>query len=1712
MNRTFQSFLVLIAFSLSALSASAQVQRGTPPFGSFGGGPDAINLGNLNVRLVIPVLHKPGRGGQDFNYDITYDSSVWRPVTSGGTTTWQPDALWGWNGSIPRAAGYVTYYTGSLESCRFFQETQWITEHYHFLSDWVYYDGFGTPHPMIGGIQDGGAPDCGPDNYALLTTNDGSGYKYETDTETLYTVFGAVGVLIGQTFTDRNGNKINVNGSGQFFDTLSSSTPVLTVASTGSPTTQTTYTYTAPSGASAAFTMIYTTYSIQTNFGCTSPNIGEYGTNGSTTANLVTEIRLPDWNQSTNPNSRYTFAYEQTPSHAGFYTGRIASITLPTGGVISYTYTAGALTGTAVGANDPIVCADGSAAGIQRKTPDTGSNYWNYSRNLVSGNEWTTTVTTPPDPSVGNDTVIYFQKDSATVSNGDGGNIPLNNFYETQRKAYQGSSGSGTLLQTVDTCYNLATAPCFTTAVSSPITQRDVLPSIPSAGGVTLQAKHTTKYNTAGGPIETDDYAFGSGTFGALLRQTLITYASLGNITAFRQTVTVKNGSGTVLAQTNYNYDQTTPVNAPSGTPQLTNPPGSSRGNLTSVQLCTNLTNCSTNLQTTMTYDTAGQTQTVKDPLNNQTSFSYTDNFLDDDGSNPPSHAHAALGYPTDAYVTSITPPLNGAITFKYYYYNGATAVSTDQNQNKSWSHFDSFGRPLSSYGPPLLIAGTQNTANPWTLINYTSLTQVDTYTDINDTSTTATASCSVCRHDEGVVDGLGRPITAYLKSDPEGNTEVDGAFDALGRAKTLSHPYRTTGDNTYGIETPTYDALGRTIKVMHPDGSYSQTLFGAAVTGSGVNTTQLCSSTTYGLGFPVLAFDEAGKKRESWTDALGRTIEADEPDSSGNLTSNTCYSYDSLGNLLQIVRGSQTRTYGYDTLSRVNSVSIPELANCAVTYGYDNNSNLQTRTAPAPNQTSCSTTVTTTYYHDALNRLTKISYGATSPVATPTAQYGYDGNALSGCATTPPTLTDSNPKGRMTSMCDGSGATSWAHDAAGSIITEKRTIQGTSAVTQTTSYSYNLDSSAATVTYPSGKTVTYSVSNAQRLTAANDTANSVQFATAASYSAPGGLSGVITGQISGGFGGITESHNYNSSLEYTSTKATSSAGTAMDLTLNYALPGGDNGTITSITNNADTGRTQALAYDPLNRISSATTQATSGTDCWGQNFVPDALANLNTITSAQCSSNSLSVTVDGSNHITTSGFGYDAAGNTLQDGSGTGYSYSFDAENRLVKANGMTGAPWCYVYDGNGLRVAKKSGANSDCTGGTVTKLYWRSLSGDAIAETDGSGSTTNSAYIEYVFFAGRRIASRVGPSNGNSSIFYYFADQLGSTRTITTGSGSGQTPGQLCYDADFTPYGQEISHGERLQTTACPPNYKFTGYERDSETGLDYAFARYYSSRLGRFLSTDPLGGAVGSLQSHNAYAYALNNPFYFTDPLGLATCTLNILLDNSAGVTGQVLDSLKSQVQAVLAQGSGGDVVSINFVSQGGDFTLKLQNPGVANYLTFSGIDTPNGATACVPLTNICSSTAKVNVGNTQMNFGLSVASAQKEGNGLGTVAAHELVHAITGADDLDYKKGGNLMSLGSNPNAQIVAQGFGVSPDKRLTDKQIRALIDACKKKRKNQGGGGRLQQSTGQPAGWWVLAISGGGGEGGGYYYTIAWFPNPACGDATINLCGPKDRN
>ena len=133
-------------------------------------------------------------------------------------------------------------------------------------------------------------------------------------------------------------------------------------------------------------------------------------------------------------------------------------MTLPTGGQISYAYTGGS--------SGNITCADGSAPGLKRYTPDTGSSFWNYARTMGTAAASATLVTDPS--SQANQSIVQFQY-----------------IYETQRDDYQGSAPAfsslpisestlqtSSLLRETQTCYNASSSPCTGTGITLPITQR----------------------------------------------------------------------------------------------------------------------------------------------------------------------------------------------------------------------------------------------------------------------------------------------------------------------------------------------------------------------------------------------------------------------------------------------------------------------------------------------------------------------------------------------------------------------------------------------------------------------------------------------------------------------------------------------------------------------------------------------------------------------------------------------------------------------------------------------------------------------------------------------------------------------------------------------------------------------------------------------------------------------------------------------------------------------------------------------------------------------------------------------------------------------------------------------------------------------------------------------------------------------------------------
>ena len=247
------------------------------------------------------------------------------------------------------------------------------------------------------------------------------------------------------------------------------------------------------------------------------------------------------------------------------------------------------------------------------------------------------------------------------------------------------------------------------------------------------------------------------------------------------------------------------------------------------------------------------------------------------------------------------------------------------------------------------------------------------------------------------------------------------------------------------------------------------------------------------------------------------------------------------------------------------------------------------------------------------------------------------------------------------------------------------------------------------------------------------------------------------------------------------------------------------------------------------------------------------------------CPTNSVGVNAT-TNQINTSGYGYDSSGNMTNDGVNT---LVYDAENRGTQVNGTPGtcstATACYTYDGNGLRVKKA------VTGGTTTVYIFTGLPAVAgskvIAEYENAssasrtglrdGAAPSSPTREYVYLGSPEASGLLAKFEGSSTT-YFHQDHL-STRVLTDSTG--------------TNIGQQghFPFGESWYASGTSSKWLFTSYERDSESGNDYAMARYNVNRLGRFASPDPLGGTIDDPQSLNRYTYVGNDPINLTDPTG-------------------------------------------------------------------------------------------------------------------------------------------------------------------------------------------------------------------------------------------------
>ncbi len=931
----------LFALLLTASAVMGQVATGVYQYGTFDTpGIDTINVGNLNVHLSIPVLNKAGRG-LPFQANLTYDSSIYYPSGVGGYGMWTPvQQFSGWSSNTGLILGTFSYTARGGDDQ--YEESYWngfeyinvpVNCYYTTYSNWIFTDASGVSHQLGGSTFQFNGQDWSPDGYTCTESeannpygsgraNDGSGLVLNVTNYTQATVTAPNGTATensngtATTETDSNGNQISTDGQGNFTDT----TGKVVLKVTGNTTSSQVYTYYDTGGTARSVAVNYAQYTVQTNFGCS--GIGEYG---PTSRYLVSSISFPD-------GSEYSFTYEPTPGYPSNVTGRLASITVPQGNTINYTYTGG---------NNGIECTDGSTAGLTRTiNSDSGSSAstWTYSRTVTgSGTSQTAVV-----DGLGNNKVYTFAEPTVQPT----GETAL--YYETTRSAYQGAA-TGTPVLSLTTCYNAAALPC-TAQSTLPISQVDTYQLL---NGLKMDGTEAT-INSSGMTTSSIVYDFGSSSNrGPVLSKEVWTYGY--SIPSLVTQDEVFDGSGNEAGNTTYAYDTGT-LTASSGVPQHV-AVSAARGNLTSI---TQYANALTPYTTNSTYEDTGSVLTVTAPTGT-TTLSYDPTFVYLQGVNLPTPSSGVVISAGESYETSHTGlPLS-------------TTDPNGQSTNFPASKYDSMLRPTEQDNPD---GGETSWGYSPTLVVQ------DTY-----------LSSGVYDQSATQYDGYGRLSRLFTGNGPGRNYyyQQDTCYDANGNVSFVSYRYQGSGSGSSKVcsgagTTYMHDVLGRLTSVTQSDSETRTTTYSGRATQKVDENSVTRISQVDGLGRTTVVCEISSN---------GSMPGSGSPTSCGADIAGTGfitnYSYALASGTTTVSQGGQTRTFQNDWLGRPVSTTEPESGTTTYSYAYNLTGLQTTRTRPQANQSNPSTTTTTTTQYDSLGRVLSIGY---NDGVTQNKYFAYDANA----------------------------------------------------------------------------------------------------------------------------------------------------------------------------------------------------------------------------------------------------------------------------------------------------------------------------------------------------------------------------------------------------------------------------------------------------------------------------------------------------------------------------------------------------------------------------------------------------------------------------------------------------------------------------------------------------------------------------------------------
>lgn len=1490
-------FIFILNFSVSAQTTSAT--DGSTPLGLQPGSPsgsyalsgfDNVNLYNGNLSFQLSLLGVSGRGGAQMPVMLPI-AGKWRvsdvaiPQIGGGFThRYLPIQSWWENNErkyspgtmAGRQAGFdemqcpdgtkvfpysITRLTftapdgteyelrdkltggqpGNNGSCNYSNPpprgTDFITvdgSAATFVSDTAIYDQPISPSPS----------EIYPSGYFLL--RDGTRYRIDN---------GLVSWV-----RDRNGNKLtfSYDGSNRVSTITDSLNRQVTISYNTGPGTSDQITYKGFSETSRTILVNYVSLAsaLRSDYSSTLTPKGLFPElNGSNTTQhnpaVVSSVTLPN-------SQQYQIKYNQF--------GEVARVVLPTGGAIEYDYAAGITNGATSGAFGGGY--NGSWVVYRRVTerrlyPSGGAGSTYSSRMTYSRPETTSTNAgyVIVDQLNNTSTLLtrskhYFYgspKLSFGISSIDYPGWKEGREYQTESFA---SNGTTILTRVANTWQQRAAVTWWTgSADLAPPNDPRLSETTNTLVDTNQVSKQTFSYDDTvpfNNRSDVYEYDFGSGAAGSLVRRTHTDYLKTNSVNSTDYTTTsihirsmptqiqVFDASGVEKSRSAFEYDNYAsdgnhaplePRSGISGLDSSFTTSYSTRGNLTRTTGW--ILSTSTQLYSYNQYDVAGNILKAIDARGYATTFDFTDRYGAPDSEAQSNSAPAPLGgLASYAFATKVTNAAGHISYTQFDYYLGRPVNAEDTNGIvASGSYNDSLDRPKQI--KRAIGTGAENQ----TSFDYDDPNRTVTTTSDRDSNTDGGLVSKV------VYDGFGRTKETRQY---EGGTNfilVEQQYDALGRSNQISNPYRPLSETAVWT-IKAFDALSRVTSVTTPD--------------SAVLTTSYS-------GNAVTVTDQAGKTRRSITDALGRLARLDEPDGSNNLGSTgspvqpTYYTYDVLDDLTGVSQGTQSRTFVYDSLKRLTSVTNPESG--TVTFGYDANGNLTSRVDAR--------SITTTMAYDAINRMTSKTYNDTPQ--TPAVSYFYDAQTLPGSA---PAFSRGYSTGRLVAVTYGSGSsegTYRGYDQMGRMVTQ---YQRTDAVNYLVEASYYADSALHTQTYPAvpgagdRRVVTYTNDSAGRLASLSSSATT--YAAAASVSSIGYAShNALNTETYGN--SLIHAIDYNNRLQPTQIKLGVSGNPTSVVSLGYSYgTTNNNGNVLAHTyNGGGLSYTQSFAYDSLNRLTTSNENSgsswsqTNGYDRYGNRWID--LGGGNQSLYFNTSNNRIN------------GASYDSAGNLLNDGS---HAYTYNAENKIAKVDNVS----AYIYDGEGQRVRKLVGEN-------LRFIY--SISGQLIAEFSGS---TGSLQKEYIYGASGLLATIEPTAINSNGTRYTTPDHLGSPRVVTNAGAS------VISRHDYMPFGDELGTGVGGRTigmgfgVAEGLRKKFTSHERDTETGLDYMQARYYQGLQGRFTSADPLlaSGKPLNPQSWNRYSYVLNNPVRLLDPNGLDGVEATDSQDQK-----QVVDPLKDKV---------------------------------------------------------------------------------------------------------------------------------------------------------------------------------------------------------------------